>query len=101
AGERPEPSVVIEAALRSGEEAAQRSGAVHSVRGAAGLEIVDADLSRGVQVPSRLRVRGRHMAARAIGREDLLAAIRGGPVEASGGRSRRVERELVFVQRGK
>src|SRR5690242_19424960 len=52
--ERLEPSVVLEAARLVRPEAAQRSGPVATVRGAARLEVVDPDLGAGVADPARL-----------------------------------------------
>src|SRR3954449_1711369 len=61
-----EAAVVVEAALGVRAQALERAGAVH-VRGRpVGLEVVDADVARGVQVEPRLGEQGRHVARRAL-----------------------------------
>src|SRR5712672_1317095 len=66
------------------------------------LEGIDPDLVRGVQVVPRFRIQRGDVAGRALALviEDLLASCRSGHVETPGGRSRRLERELIGVKRG-
>jgi len=49
-----EPSVVIEAACEMGRERTNGRSSIAVVRSPIGLEAVDADLARLVQIPSRL-----------------------------------------------
>src|SRR4051812_28966012 len=79
--QRGKATVVVEAALGMGEQAAQRSGAVLRLTWRAlGLEVIYADLGRGVQVPSRFSEQRRHVAGGALrlALEDRLAALGGG-----------------------
>src|SRR5256885_285316 len=79
-----ESTVVIEAALRVREEAAQRSRPVAPVGSAAGLEFIDANLRAGMHVPARVGVERRHVAAGALrwSAENCPAARRRHRVEA-------------------
>src|SRR5919198_4835336 len=97
--ERRIAPVVVEAALHLGDDPAQRRRPVAERRGAVGLEVVDADLLAGVEVPAGVAELRRHVAARAasLAVEDRLAASRGGAVDALGVRHR--QRELVQVER--
>src|SRR5215212_7006710 len=72
-----ETAVVIEAALLPHEQAAQGRGAIHAVRRAPGLEVVDADLLGRVHAPSRFGEDRRNVAARAraFACEEHLAAL--------------------------
>src|SRR5262245_27322636 len=56
-----EAAVVVEAALAMGPKSLQRRGAVPAIGGALGLEVVDPDLLRRVQVPAWLGEQRRHM----------------------------------------
>src|SRR5688572_18720129 len=97
-----ETTVVIKARRLAREEPAQRRGPVELlVGGAAGLEIVDADLVRGVHRPTRLRVKGRHVARRALrlAVEGRFAALGRRLVERVLRRLRCRDGELVEMER--
>jgi len=64
-GKRREAAVVVETTLLVRPEASKRRSAVAPVGGAVGLEIVDADFLRRVQVPAGLRKDRRDVALRA------------------------------------
>src|SRR5262249_16561097 len=68
-------------------QAGERRRAVAVIGIPTGLEVVDADLRRGVRVPAGLRVEGRDVAARAAGfsREELPPALRRWRAQAARG----------------
>jgi hypothetical protein len=59
--QRSEAPVMIEAAFGVGPQSLQRCGAVAFVRCSIRLKIVDADLLRGMHVPTGLGISRRHM----------------------------------------
>src|SRR5438046_7664615 len=97
-----EPAVVVEAPLLMRPESGHRRGAIHVRRRAVGLEGVDTDLTRRVEVVPRLREERRDMARRAPGRplEQNLAAGKACRVERAGWRLGSGDRELIEMQRG-
>jgi hypothetical protein len=97
-----EASVVVEAALRLGEEALERGGHVRVARRAVGVEVVGADLLAAVRVPACVGEERRHVAACALpfAVEDLFATPCGTRVEGALRRSWRRQRKLVEVERG-
>src|SRR5207302_2342370 len=98
--ERGETPIVIEAALGVREKPAQGRRAVAPIGRPLRLEIVDPDLRAGVQVPAGLGEERRHVALRAarLALEEALAALGRLLVEATLGRARRTQCELVEVQ---
>src|SRR3954449_4400440 len=96
-----ESTVVIEAALQPREQSTERRRAIALVRRALRLEVVDANLGRLVEVPARLGEQRLDVAARAsrAAGEDLLACFGRAWIKAAGRRTRRIERELVELQR--
>jgi hypothetical protein len=75
--ERGETTIMVEAALLVRPQASERRRAVHAGRRAIGLEGIDADLRRRMQVVAGLGEERRDVAARALGRsiEECLAAL--------------------------
>ena len=83
-------------------EAAQRRRSIALVRRALGLEVVDADLLRGVQVPARLRVERRHVARGAARLSRRRAPAPRSAAAASKLAARRLgarQRELIEMER--
>src|SRR5437762_13381499 len=78
-----EPAVVVEAAFLMRPESGQRRGAIHVRRRAVGLERIDTDLTRRMEVVPRLSEEWREMTRRAPARprEQGLAAGKGRRVE--------------------
>src|SRR6266705_3628259 len=101
--QRSEAAVVEEAALLVRPQSRQRGGAILAGRRAVGLEGIDSELGRRVQVVPRFREERRNVAGRALAPavEDLLAQLCGSRVETSDGRLRRLEGELIGMKRGK
>src|SRR5215472_11077071 len=98
--ERSETTIVIKTTLGVSPQALERSGAIRLRRAAIRLEIIDAELLRGMHVPSGLCVGRGNMAARALlRRKQFLAAPGRGLVKGADGRLGCLEGELIELQR--
>src|SRR5215216_993867 len=94
--QRPEPPVMIEAALRPREQAAERRRAILLLGRSIRLKIIDADFVGGMHRPAWLAEQRGDMAADTLGLllKHELAAIRGVMVERILRRLRRRNRQL-------
>jgi len=61
-----EAAIVIEATFLMSPQSLQRRGSVGSVRGAAGLKVINADFSCCVHIPARFRENRRYVTRRAF-----------------------------------
>src|SRR5207248_3304550 len=103
---RRETAVVVKATLVDlihAPQRAQRDGPVAVIRSAFGLEVIDSDLLRCVQIPAGFGEQRRHVAAGAARFifENFFALLCGGAIEASCRRLRCWQRQLVKMQRRK
>ena len=96
-GQIRKSAVVVESAFGSGEQAAERGGAIALVRGPVGLEIINANFGWRVLIPTWFRKQRRHMTGGAIGFvvEQHLAAASGGRIKTTGRRLGRFQSQLV------